>query len=171
MTTERILLWVVSSYVFVLSLAACGTPGTQATVFLDMQRVPPELRDDYESFAVNCSKCHSLARAFNAHVTEASHWDLYVARMMRTAGSAISPNEAPRILRFLYWYTGTYREQMRLDSERHGDAAFAEPPQSAAESLETAVPAATPASPPPAAPVPDPVERNDAQESTPAEAR
>jgi hypothetical protein len=63
------------------------------------------MRSDYESFAVNCSKCHDLDRALAAPVTDHKHWDIYVAKMMRTAGSAINATEAPHILRFLYWYT------------------------------------------------------------------
>jgi hypothetical protein len=67
--------------------------------------IPADMEADYQVFATNCSKCHALARALNAPVTDVKHWDLYVARMMRTAGSSISPQEAPHILRFLYWYT------------------------------------------------------------------
>lgn len=67
--------------------------------------VPRELQGDYESFVINCSKCHPADRALAAPVTDAKHWDIYVAKMMRTAGSAISKSEEPHILRFLYWYT------------------------------------------------------------------
>lgn len=72
---------------------------------MDTSKIPSQLRADYASFADNCSKCHNLSRALNAPVTDTRHWDLYVARMMRTAGSSISAAEAPGILRFLYWYT------------------------------------------------------------------
>ena len=116
MTTESSF-WPSCATVVVLVLAAlgCPSPAAQGTIYIDTNRVPAELRPDYESFAVNCSKCHSLSRALNAPVTNVEHWDLYVAKMMRTAGSAISPQEAPKILRFLYWYTDTYRRSGKDD--------------------------------------------------------
>lgn len=89
-------------------LISCGSPSNQATIYIDEKKIPENMRSDYESFVVNCSKCHSLSRAFNANVTDPMHWDLYVARMMRTAGSSISPSEKPHILRFLHWYTEKY---------------------------------------------------------------
>src|SRR5262245_46197036 len=96
--------------VFGLVLAAsCASPAAQGNIYIDTSRVPAALRADYESFAVNCSKCHQLSRALNAPVTNVEHWDIYVAKMMRTAGSAISPQEAPKIIRFLHWYTESYK--------------------------------------------------------------
>jgi hypothetical protein len=72
---------------------------------IDEARIPMEIRADYAIFAVNCSKCHGLARALNAPIRDVDHWNRYVARMARTPGSGISPRESPRILRFLHWYT------------------------------------------------------------------
>ena len=69
------------------------------------QKIPPNLRDEYRMFTVNCSKCHDLARPLQARVTDVEHWDRYVGRMMRTPGSGISTQEAFAILRFLHWYT------------------------------------------------------------------
>jgi hypothetical protein len=102
---------------FVLLSSGCPSPASQGTLYMDTSKIPAELREDYASFATNCSKCHSLSRALNAPVRDPSHWDLYVARMMRTAGSAISPNEKPHILRFLHWYTLS-----RTDSVSSGEA-------------------------------------------------
>src|SRR5690348_9211269 len=67
--------------------------------------LPAEIRGDYQIFVANCGKCHDLTRALNARIDEPTHWDFYVARMARTAGSSISPQETPHILRFLYWHT------------------------------------------------------------------
>jgi mono/diheme cytochrome c family protein len=84
-----------------LLLAGCG-----ATSLGEVEAtLPQERRSDYRVFATNCSKCHGLERALNAHVTSNQHWDLYVARMARTPGSGISPREAPAILSFLHYYT------------------------------------------------------------------
>src|SRR5687768_16829580 len=107
MTTEAILLR--AALLALTLIAGCASPAAQGTVYMDTSRVPAALRPDYESFAVNCSKCHQLSRALNAPVTNVEHWDIYVAKMMRTAGSAISPNEKPKILRFLHWYTQSYK--------------------------------------------------------------
>jgi hypothetical protein len=69
-----------------LAISACskGTPRVASDLEAE---IPAQLRGDYESFIVNCSKCHGLERPLNAHVNDTRHWDLYVARMMRTAGS------------------------------------------------------------------------------------
>jgi len=123
-TTERIR-WTLGlvSALFI----SCGSPSTQAsTVYLDTNRVPPNLRKDYASFAVNCSKCHGLSRAFNAGVTDTKHWDLYVARMVRTAGSSISHEEVPGILRFLYWYTTSYDRRTSFGKEAEVEEAAPE---------------------------------------------
>jgi hypothetical protein len=115
MTTELRLLCAV---LFTLAvLWGCASPAAQGTVYMDTSRVPAALRPDYESFAVNCSKCHQLSRALNAPVTNVEHWDIYVAKMMRTAGSAISPQEKPKILRFLHWYTTSYKSADASGSE------------------------------------------------------
>lgn len=134
---------------FALSLAwstGCRPPAAQSSIYIDVKRVPLDMRDEYTSFAVNCSKCHGLARALNAPVTDPKHWDLYVARMMRTAGSAISPHEAPVILRFLHWYTASYKH----NSELPGDIAAPE------ASADVAPPAPIEAAP--ADPAPSPIE-------------
>ena len=96
----------------VLCLVLCWSAGCTAsqppprpTFQPGIGDVPRELAGDYESFAINCSKCHPADRALAAPVTDVKHWDIYVAKMMRTAGSAISKQEEPHILRFLYWYT------------------------------------------------------------------
>lgn len=96
----------------VLCLLVCWAVGCTAsqppprpTFQAGIGDVPRELSGDYESFAINCSKCHPADRALAAPVTDTKHWDIYVAKMMRTAGSAISKEEEPHILRFLYWYT------------------------------------------------------------------
>ena len=88
-----------------------GTPRVASDLEAE---IPTGLRADYMSFVDNCSKCHGLERPLTANVTETRHWDLYVSRMMRTAGSAISASESPKILRFLYWYT---ERKMRLGKD------------------------------------------------------
>lgn len=151
MTTERVRYLVgLLSVLFV----SCGSPSIQAsTVYLDTNRVPVALRQDYASFAVNCSKCHGLSRAFNAGVTDTKHWDLYVARMVRTAGSSISHEEVPGILRFLYWYTTSYDRRRSFGSEAEvvaepSPAPVLEAPPPAPDASNPALPGAPPSADP-----------------------
>lgn len=154
MTTEAsrrsLLLGVLVCSFIVISACSKGTPRVASDLEAE---VPAQLRGDYESFVVNCSKCHGLERPLNAHVTDTRHWDLYVARMMRTAGSAISESERPRILRFLYWYT---ERKVRLNSE---SSAAAKESVAAPESTGGAQAPAAPAPSGPAAPTPQEVEQ------------
>lgn len=128
MTTEQALaLWLLMAGTVLPAVLACGgaqvAPSTNTHVMIS--DVPADLQSDYESFTVNCSKCHQLERALAAPVTDVKHWDVYVAKMMRTAGSAINKEEAPHILRFLYWYTEhkTGRAQGGDDSTRPPESA------------------------------------------------
>jgi cytochrome c5 len=106
--------------------------------------VPADMQSDYESFAVNCSKCHDTARALAAPVTDHKHWDIYVAKMMRTAGSAISAHEAPHILRFLYWYTDHKLGRVDNDNAKTSQTSPA-PAAKAAATHEVVPPASSPA--------------------------
>lgn len=132
-----------------IAISACskGTPRVASDLEAE---IPAHLRADYTSFVENCSKCHGLERPLTAHVTDTRHWDLYVARMMRTAGSAISESERPKILRFLYWYT---ERKLRLANESSEAAK-----ESVAPPTEGTSGAQQPA---PAAPAPaEPVQQN-----------
>lgn len=134
-----------------LLLAGCPTGATSSVNSSLEAEIPSELRADYKSFTQNCAKCHGLERALNAHVTDVRHWDLYVAKMMRTAGSAISKSESPKILRFLYWYTT--RENERADSGQNA-AKYTLPPLKESDVSPPAAPAVAPTSQPVQAPVP-----------------
>lgn len=167
MTTERLPTWSVLSLLW-LALSACPSAGTQARPTVPVDNIPADVQADYEVFATNCSKCHALARALNAPVTDVKHWDLYVARMMRTAGSSISPEEAPRILRFLYWYTREHNAQgAQSAAEDMGGAQAATPAAGEAQPAPAPeAPAAEP-SPQPANPYGQPSTDAQAQSATP----
>jgi hypothetical protein len=81
---------------------------------LDPSTLPAEVRADYAVFAQRCSKCHSLARPLSSGITDEAYWALYVARMRRQPGSGISPDDEPKILRFLHYYS--------LDQKRQREA-------------------------------------------------
>lgn len=135
-----------------LALGACAGGPPRAASDLAAE-VPPELRADYNTFRENCSKCHSLDRPLQAHVDAVGHWDLYVGKMMRTAGSGISKIEAPKILRFLYWYTER-RNRLKAEAKRAKQSVVVE------EKAPTVAPEPAPAvAPAPAqdfVPAPDP---------------
>jgi len=65
---------------------------------------PPDIQAAYELFAVRCSRCHTLSRPLNAAIYDHEHWENYVGRMRRHAGSGISPKDAEQILVFLRFY-------------------------------------------------------------------
>lgn len=125
---------------------AAGTPRIASDI---EAQVPANLHADYISFTQNCSKCHDLERPLRAHIDDVRHWDLYVAKMMRTAGSAISAQESPKILRFLYWYT---QRKNRLQKERAKEVSAPVEAPAPQEVPPSAPPGAAPA-PEPAAPV------------------
>ena len=139
---------------------AAGTPRVASDIEAE---VPANLRADYNAFTENCSKCHDLERPLRAHIDDVRHWDIYVAKMMRTAGSAISAKESPKILRFLYWYT---ERKNRLEHERAKEVtAPVEAPAPKAPAAPVA-PAATPA--PEAAPAVPAQPENNAVNPAPA---
>lgn len=140
MTTERDRLALALACGLGLGLSACGGAAVKSVNAELEAEIPAPLRADYTSFTQNCAKCHGLERALNAHVNDVHHWDLYVAKMMRTAGSAINAREAPRILRFLYWYTE--REKTRGDAP--DKAAKHTLPPLAPEPVQGEPPATTP---------------------------
>jgi hypothetical protein len=71
----------------------------------------PDVRADYEVFAVRCSKCHSLARPLNSGITDDDYWKAYVDKMRRQPGSGISVDDAVVILRFLHVYSMDLRKR------------------------------------------------------------
>jgi hypothetical protein len=101
-----------------LLLAACAETGA-GRQGLDVNRLPAEVRPDYQLFSQRCSKCHPLSRALDSGIDRDAAWIDYVARMRRQPGSGISPDDATRILRFLHYYA---LEQQRLKREREPGA-------------------------------------------------
>ncbi len=97
-----------------LLLVACAQTGA-GRQGLDVDRLPAQVRPDYQLFSQRCSKCHPLARALQSGIDRDAAWVDYVARMRRQPGSGISADDATRILRFLHYYA---LEQRRLKGER-----------------------------------------------------
>ncbi|MCA9553228.1 MAG: hypothetical protein KC933_24540, partial [Myxococcales bacterium] len=70
-----------------------------------VKAMPPDVEAAYRVFAVKCSRCHTLSRPLNAAIYDPNHWESYVARMRRQAGSGISKRDAEVILVFLRYYS------------------------------------------------------------------
>jgi len=112
------------------TLAGCGIRS------VDVDTLPTELRASYALFESRCSKCHTIARPLNAPIRDATHWELYVARMRRTPGSGISVRDAQQILRFLTYYTTVIRggEHVEADSSERSRPTHEAPAGSTAAS-------------------------------------
>jgi hypothetical protein len=91
-------------------LCCAGEQSTRRGDRVMVAGYPPEIQAAYRVFAVRCSRCHTLARPLNAHITDPAHWVRYVARMRRQPTSGINRDNAEIILRFLIFYA---REQQR----------------------------------------------------------
>ena len=120
-------------------LGCFGTTRTRHGDRVDVSGYPPEIRSAYRVFALRCSRCHTLARPLNAHISDPQHWVRYVTRMRRTPGSGINERDAQVILKFLLFYSA----EERADGEGQG-----------AETPQPVVRTPTPVSPPPSTPAP-----------------
>jgi hypothetical protein len=113
---------------------------------------PREIQAAYRVFARRCSRCHTLARPLNAHITDEAHWVRYVTRMRRQPTSGINREDAKTILRFLLYYA---RELKRRD-ENSAQPPTQAPPAEAAPSSALSVPSAPKGAPSEPRPVPAP---------------
>lgn len=114
---------------------------------------PQEIQQAYPVFAVRCSRCHTLARPLNAHITDPQHWVRYVTRMRRQPTSGINREDAEIILRFLLYYA--HEEQLRQAGKTDQETA---PRPTVPARMQETPKAAKPALPPPEPPAPEPPE-------------
>lgn len=141
--------------VCMLLVAACSdVHATRRGDRVDVSSYPPDIQAAYKVFAERCSRCHTLARPLNAHISDPQHWIRYVTRMRRQPGSGINADNADIILRFLLYY---HREP---DSEP-APAAETAPPPPPTIVRPTDPPANEPIAPPPAPEPPAPTSTSD----------
>lgn len=103
MTTKRWLL--IAALAF--GVVACQTGRSTMRGGLSKEQLatyPQNVQDSYKIFAARCSRCHTLSRPLAASITAHAHWESYVNRMRRHAGSGISKKDGEKILVFLYHY-------------------------------------------------------------------
>lgn len=84
-------------------------PADKGQNYVEVSGYPSKMREYYELFANRCSRCHTLARPVNSVFTE-EEWKKYVQKMMRKAGSGLTPKTAGRITEFLI-YDAKVRER------------------------------------------------------------
>ena len=64
-------------------------------------------------FLKKCSNCHTVARAINSRLRRLEdEWERYVKRMMRKAGTLISPDEGKQIYEFLVYDSKTRKKAL-----------------------------------------------------------
>jgi hypothetical protein len=88
---------------------------------IDVSKYPPEVQKKYQVFAKKCSNCHTLARAINCDFVLDDEWERYVKRMMRKAGTLITPDEGKQIFEFVT-YDSKIRKKALFD-KKTADAA------------------------------------------------
>ncbi|MBI4476248.1 MAG: hypothetical protein HY654_03685 [Acidobacteria bacterium] len=84
---------------------------------IDVSKYTPEMQKAYKQFSAKCGvKCHNLARAINCDFALDDEWERYVKRMMRKAGSFISPDEGKQIYEFVV-YDSKIRKKALYDQK------------------------------------------------------
>ena len=84
-------------------------PADQGPSEIDVSNYPQEMQTLYNVFTRRCSKCHTVARPINSDFTP-EEWKKYVQKMMRKAGSGLTPKTADQITKFLI-YDSQHRER------------------------------------------------------------
>lgn len=108
-----------SKHLLILALAVAALAGTVVVVAQDepvdpriaaydkgpdkinVSKYPADMQKAYKLFGTKCAKCHTLARAINCEFALDDEWERYVKRMMRKAGSFITPDEGKQIFEFV----------------------------------------------------------------------
>jgi cytochrome c5 len=70
---------------------------------IDVSKYPPDMKARYKVFVAKCGKCHTPARAINCEFALEDEWERYIKRMMRKAGTFISPDQGKQIFEFVVY--------------------------------------------------------------------
>jgi len=79
---------------------------------IDVSKYPENMKVAYKVFTVKCGKCHTPARAINCDFALEDEWERYVKRMMRKAGTLISPDEGKQIFEFVVYDSKTRKKAL-----------------------------------------------------------
>ncbi len=69
---------------------------------IEADSLPIGQQENYQVFRVRCSKCHTLEKPLNVHLS-AEYWRRYIAKMQRRPGSGINQESGSKILEFLLY--------------------------------------------------------------------
>lgn len=67
---------------------------------IDVSKYPADMKQYYKLYVEKCGKCHTVARAVNCDFVLEDEWERYIKRMMRRAGSFMSPEDSKKIFQF-----------------------------------------------------------------------
>jgi hypothetical protein len=70
---------------------------------IDVSKYPPDMQARYKVLTAKCAKCHTIARVVNCEFALDDEWERYIKRMMRKAGTLISPDEGKQIFEFVVY--------------------------------------------------------------------
>jgi hypothetical protein len=70
---------------------------------IDVSKYPDDMKARYKVFGAKCGKCHTPARAINCEFVLEDEWERYIKRMMRKAGTYITPDEGKQIFEFVVY--------------------------------------------------------------------
>jgi cytochrome c5 len=70
---------------------------------IDVSKYPDDMKAGYKVFTTKCGKCHTPARAINCEFALEDEWERYIKRMMRKAGTFISPDQGKQIFEFVVY--------------------------------------------------------------------
>ncbi|MBI2834508.1 MAG: hypothetical protein HYX76_08810 [Acidobacteria bacterium] len=79
---------------------------------IDVSKYPADMQARYKVYAAKCGKCHTLARAVNCDFVLDDEWERYVKRMMRKAGTFISPEDGKQIFEFVSYDSKTRKKDL-----------------------------------------------------------
>lgn len=83
---------------------------------IDVSKYPPDMQARYKVLTAKCARCHTLARVVNCEFVLDDEWERYIKRMMRKAGTFISPDDGKQIFEFVV-YDSKVRKKALYDKK------------------------------------------------------
>jgi hypothetical protein len=79
---------------------------------IDVSKYPADMQKTYKLFNAKCSHCHTIARPINCEFALEDEWERYIKRMMRKAGTFITPAEGKQIYDFVVFDAKTRKKAL-----------------------------------------------------------
>ena len=79
---------------------------------IDVSKYPADMQKTYKLFTAKCSHCHTIARPINCEFVLEDEWERYIKRMMRKAGTFITPDEGKQIYDFVVFDAKTRKKAL-----------------------------------------------------------